>query len=108
APREMGQPGAPGPRGRHYNGLGPARGLFRDEALGLLERVGLASQAAKPSGIMSHGDQRRLEMAIALASGPRVLLLDEPTAGMAPRAPHELMGPVARTARATGLTAGVT
>jgi len=90
--------------GRHYNVLRPARGLFRDEALGLLERVGLASQAAKPSGIMSHGDQRRLEMAIALASGPRVLLLDEPTAGMAPRERHELMGLVARIARDTGLT----
>jgi branched-chain amino acid transport system ATP-binding protein len=89
---------------RHYNVLAPARRLYRDEAMGLLDRVGLCAQAAKPSGIMSHGDQRRLEMAIALASAPRVLLLDEPTAGMAPRERHELMGLVAAIARATGLT----
>jgi branched-chain amino acid transport system ATP-binding protein len=89
---------------RHYNVLLPARRLYRDEALGLLERVGLADQAAKPSGIMSHGDQRRLEMAIALAGDPRVLLLDEPTAGMAPRERHELMGLVAGVARDTSLT----
>jgi branched-chain amino acid transport system ATP-binding protein len=89
---------------RHYNVLAPARRLYRDEAMALLERVGLCAQAAKPSGIMSHGDQRRLEMAIALASAPRVLLLDEPTAGMAPRERHELMGLVAGIAQATGLT----
>jgi branched-chain amino acid transport system ATP-binding protein len=89
---------------RHYNVLAPARRLYRDEAMGLLDRVGLCAQAAKPSGIMSHGDQRRLEMAIALASAPRVLLLDEPTAGMAPRERHELMALVAAIARATGLT----
>jgi len=89
---------------RHYNALVSARRLYRDEAMGLLERVGLAAQAGKPSGIMSHGDQRRLEMAIALASAPRVLLLDEPTAGMAPRERLELMGLVAGIARDTGLT----
>jgi branched-chain amino acid transport system ATP-binding protein len=89
---------------RHYNALAAARRLYRDEAMGLLERVGLSGQAAKPSGIMSHGDQRRLEMAIALASAPRVLLLDEPTAGMAPHERLELMGLVAGIARDTGLT----
>jgi branched-chain amino acid transport system ATP-binding protein len=90
--------------GRHYNVVTPARRLYRDEAMALLERVGLVAQAAKPSGIMSHGDQRRLEMAIALASSPRVLLLDEPTAGMAPRERLELMALVAGIARDTGLT----
>ena len=89
---------------RHFNVLRPARRLYRDEALALLERVGLAEQAAKPSGIMSHGDQRRLEMAIALAGAPRVLLLDEPTAGMAPRERRELMALVAKIAQDTGLT----
>jgi branched-chain amino acid transport system ATP-binding protein len=89
---------------RHHNILAPARRLYRDEAMALLDRVGLGAQAAKPSGIMSHGDQRRLEMAIALASAPRVLLLDEPTAGMAPRERHELMELVSAIARATGLT----
>ena len=91
-------------RGRHFDALSAARHLYRDEATALLDRVGLGEQAGKPSGIMSHGDQRRLEMAIALAGAPRVLLLDEPTAGMAPRERLELMGLVADIARDTGLT----
>ena len=89
---------------RHYNVLTPARRLYRDEALTLLERVGLREQAIKPSGILAHGDQRRLELAIALASAPRLLLLDEPTAGMAPRERREIMALVARIAGDTGLT----
>src|SRR4029453_4979847 len=56
---------------RHHDILRPARRLYRDEAMILLDRVGLAAQAAKPSGIMSHGDQRRLQLALALASDPR-------------------------------------
>jgi len=89
---------------RHYNIFVRARRLYRDEALAMLERVGLREQAGKPSGILSHGDQRRLELAIALASAPRLLLLDEPTAGMAPRERHEIMALVARIAADTGLT----
>jgi branched-chain amino acid transport system ATP-binding protein len=89
---------------RHYNFLAPARRLYRDAAMTLLDRVGLAEQAAKPSGIVSHGDQRRLELAIALAGDPRLLMLDEPTAGMAPRERHEIMALVAGIAEATGLT----
>jgi len=89
---------------RHYNIFIPARRVYRDEALALLRRVGLQEEAAKPSGILAHGDQRRLEMAIALASAPRLLLLDEPTAGMAPRERHEIMAMVAGIARDTGLT----
>jgi branched-chain amino acid transport system ATP-binding protein len=89
---------------RHYNLFTPARRLYREAALDLLERVGLREQAAKPSGILSHGDQRRLELAIALASEPRLLMLDEPTAGMAPRERHEIMALVARIAADTGLT----
>ena len=89
---------------RHYNIFAAARRIYRDEALGMLERVGLREQALKPSGILSHGDQRRLELAIALASAPRLLLLDEPTAGMAPRERHEIMALVAKIAQETGLT----
>jgi branched-chain amino acid transport system ATP-binding protein len=87
---------------RHFNLWMPARRLYRDDALALLERVGLREQAAKPSGILAHGDQRRLELAIALASAPKLLLLDEPTAGMAPRERHEIMALVARIAGDTG------
>jgi branched-chain amino acid transport system ATP-binding protein len=89
---------------RQYNLFAPARRFYRAEALALLERVGLPEHADRLSGILSHGDQRRLEMAIALASSPRLLLLDEPTAGMAPRERHEIMAMAAGIARDTGLT----
>ena len=55
----------------------------RVAAAAMLERVGLASQWARTARTLAHGDQKRLELAIALASQPKVLLLDEPTAGMA-------------------------
>ncbi|HEV8470383.1 MAG TPA: ABC transporter ATP-binding protein [Candidatus Limnocylindria bacterium] len=56
----------------------------RDRAAALLDRVGLAQRADALSGELSYGDQRRLEIARALASEPRLLLLDEPAAGMNP------------------------
>ena len=89
---------------RHYNLFRSARRLYREDAAALLERVGLVDQAERPSGILSHGDQRRLELAIAMAGRPRLLLLDEPTAGMAPRERHELMELVAAIASDSGLS----
>ena len=50
----------------------------------VLEQVGLLERAGMVVGVLSYGEQRQLEVALALASGPRVLLLDEPTAGMSP------------------------
>jgi branched-chain amino acid transport system ATP-binding protein len=50
----------------------------------VLERIGLAGDRDAIASNLSHGDQRRLDLAIALATGPRLLLLDEPTAGMSP------------------------
>ncbi len=57
---------------------------LRDPALAALGRVGLAERADMPAASLSHGEQRQLEVAMALATGPRVLLLDEPMAGMGP------------------------
>jgi branched-chain amino acid transport system ATP-binding protein len=61
-----------------------ARDLGVDErARALLARVGLSERAAVPAGALAHGEQRQLEVALALATTPRMLLLDEPMAGMA-------------------------
>lgn len=65
--------------------------LAREKALSLLEYVGLgASQARELAKNLSYGDQRRLEIARALASEPKILLLDEPTAGMNPNETADL------------------
>ncbi|MEM6528826.1 MAG: ATP-binding cassette domain-containing protein, partial [Chloroflexota bacterium] len=56
--------------------------LFRERAGQLLERFALSEVAALPAGNLPYGDQRRLEMARALATAPSLVLLDEPTAGM--------------------------
>ena len=55
---------------------------LRGPARACLERVGLAARAAVPAAALAHGEQRQLELAMALAGEPRLLLLDEPTAGM--------------------------
>ena len=57
-------------------------GRFRAAALELLDRVGLADAADEPAGTLPYGRKRALELALALALDPKVLLLDEPTAGM--------------------------
>ena len=63
----------------------------RDRALDLLEQVGMASSAARACKELAYGDVKRVELAIALANEPGLLLMDEPTAGMAPRERNELM-----------------
>jgi len=63
----------------------------KTEALALLAQVGLQSQAERPSHELAYGDVKRLELAIALASVPAILLMDEPTAGMAPQERLDLM-----------------
>jgi branched-chain amino acid transport system ATP-binding protein len=63
----------------------------RTDALQLLAQVGLAEQADRPCSQLAYGDVKRLELAIALANQPRLLLMDEPTAGMAPAERVKLM-----------------
>ena len=72
-------------------------------ALALLARVGMAAQAARPCGVLAYGDLKRVELAIALANTPRLLLMDEPTAGMAPAERVALMALTARIARESGI-----
>ena len=57
----------------------------------LLALVGLAGQRNEPAETLAHGDQRSLEIAVALACNPRLLLLDEPTAGMSPEEARAMM-----------------
>lgn len=57
---------------------------LNDSALAVLERVGLLERAGLQAAVMSHGEQRRLEIAMALALEPKMLLLDEPLAGAGP------------------------
>jgi branched-chain amino acid transport system ATP-binding protein len=63
----------------------------RGRALELLAQVGMKEDADRPCSELAYGDVKRLELAIALASEPRLLLMDEPTAGMAPRERNALI-----------------
>ncbi|MDB5416418.1 MAG: transporter [Rubritepida sp.] len=72
-------------------------------AMALLERVGMAAQYARPCGVLAYGDLKRVELAIALANEPALLLMDEPTAGMAPPERVALMELTARIAREGGI-----
>ena len=69
----------------------------------LLDRVGLAGAADSPAAELAYGDIKRLELALALATGPRLLLMDEPTAGMAPAERRSLMTLITGLARDDGL-----
>ena len=78
-------------RGRLISLLPRARDLYRQEAGDLLALVGMQGQADRAAAILAYGDLKRLELAIALAHSPRLLLMDEPTAGMAPKERLSLM-----------------
>ena len=69
------------------------------EAEALLARVGMGKQAERSCAVLAYGDLKRVELAVALANQPRLLLMDEPTAGMAPRERNDLMQLAADLAR---------
>ena len=73
------------------------------EADDLLARVGMAEQAGRSCAVLAYGDLKRVELAIALANQPRLLLMDEPTAGMAPRERSALMQLAEGLARDSGI-----
>lgn len=76
---------------------------LRDRALATLERVGLRERAATPAGALPYGEQRLVELARALATGARLLLLDEPGAGLNGEEQARLAGLI-REIRASGVT----
>ncbi|HYQ98707.1 MAG TPA: ATP-binding cassette domain-containing protein, partial [Casimicrobiaceae bacterium] len=86
-------------RGAH-RGLGTrATGRLRAEADALLDRVRMARFADQGCATLAYGDAKRVELALALAAAPRLLLMDEPTAGMSPRSRSRLMAVAATLAR---------
>ncbi len=68
-----------------------AAGHKRAEALELLDQVSMKAQADRPCSVLAYGDVKRVELAMAMANQPRLLLMDEPTAGMAPKERNDLM-----------------
>jgi branched-chain amino acid transport system ATP-binding protein len=77
--------------GQVFSFFKTARAHERTRALELLEQVGMESQADRPCSALAYSDVKRVELAIALANRPRLLLMDEPTAGMAPKERNALM-----------------
>ena len=88
---------------RTYSLLARAERLQTEPARALLALVGLAEQAGRPAAVLAYGDLKRLELAVALANDPELLLLDEPTAGMAPAERGALIELIERIARGRDL-----
>jgi branched-chain amino acid transport system ATP-binding protein len=78
--------------------------LHRERALALLEQVGMRTAADRPSRELAYGDVKRIELALALANEPRLLLMDEPTAGMGARERHGLIELVKRLVVERGIS----
>jgi branched-chain amino acid transport system ATP-binding protein len=90
--------------GEAYDLWRPAASRHRDRALDLLAQVGMQDAADRPSRALAYGDIKRIELAIALANEPKLLLMDEPTAGMAPRERNELIALVKRLVVERGIS----
>ena len=91
-------------RGRGRDLWSPVEHVYRDEAMALLADVNLADKAPLAGGTLSYGNQKQLELGIALAGKPEILLLDEPTAGMSASETRESMALLRRIAHERGLT----
>jgi len=89
--------------GQALRPFGRAREAYVAEADALLRRVGMQRQAERACGVLAYGDLKRVELAVALANAPKLLLMDEPTAGMAPAERIGLMQLTASVAREQGI-----
>ena len=90
--------------GKTYDLLSPSRALLIKETQDLLKSVGLMDKAPHVSGSLSHGDQKVLEIAIALGGQPELLILDEPTAGMSPEETARCIDLIKHLSKDFGLT----
>jgi len=81
-----------------------ARKMVRQETENILESVGLLDKKDIQGGLLAHGDQKRLELGIALAVNPLLLLLDEPTQGMSPQETLETTALISKLVKERGLT----
>jgi len=91
-------------RGKSFTFFRPVDSFFQEETGEILGRVGLGEYAQTLSGSLSYGFQKQLELGIALASEPELLLLDEPTAGMSAQETHQTMELIGKITREKGLT----
>jgi branched-chain amino acid transport system ATP-binding protein len=89
---------------RSSNLFRPAQSIAVNETKSILESMGLSNKGKNIAGSLSHGDQKILEIAIALGNEPELLILDEPTAGMSPEETQSTMELVKRLASQRGLT----
>ena len=89
--------------GESWRLFGRADARHREMADALLAQVGMTQQAERACGVLAYGDLKRVELAVALANEPKLLLMDEPTAGMAPQERIALMALTARIARERGI-----
>ncbi len=89
---------------RSSNLFRPAQSIAVRETKNILDGVGLSKKERHIAGSLSHGDQKILEIAIALGNEPELLILDEPTAGMSPEETQGTMELVKRLAKQRGLT----
>jgi branched-chain amino acid transport system ATP-binding protein len=86
------------------NLVSPVKKMLREKTTEILESVRLGDKREVLGGLLAHGDQKRLEIGIALASRPKLLLLDEPTAGMSPEETERTTELIQKLAREQGLT----
>jgi len=91
-------------RGRGLNFWSLAESFYREETAALIASVGLDGEENTVAGTLSYGNQKQLELGLALASDPDMLLLDEPTAGMSANETHDTIRLLERIAADRGLT----